>query len=1251
MRQRQFRDGAEVPALGRGLRAVRRRAKAMLVAQRFGLILACLVATVLGTAMGDFVLRTPSWFRGALLVIGLVFLGVWLWQYVVPALRFSPSLTEVALRIEKTEAGRRAGLQHVLASGLELSDAEHGQVRGAGPVVEEAGRRFGRMPVGAVISKGPTGRSLAALALAALVGAGVFIGSPDFASIGARRVLLPWSGAQWPKRTEVADATGVAVHPMGTALPLRAALLRGRAGAEKTRVVGRYRLIQNGVAGPVRRVLLASQDKPVEVVTKDGEEGQARSGVLFERLIEPISPTVANPGGTPGLRVAEVEYWFETEDDATQPARVLLVEPPTVLNAEARVTAPAYAPDSGAGVEKKKIELGAGSDERASPAPMLAGSRVRLTIQLNKAVPTPGGTPSPAWLGAALGDDIRKAAEDVGGGGGFAARLEGTSWSVEWTLKERTRIAVHLTDEHGIKGVEESAYTFEALEDRAPSATVTRPQEDKTVLPSATVEVSGEGLDDVGLSWLTLERRRARAPKGSQGAPAEAVGEWTEMARVSGAAASDTAGAGASRRLEVHAPVNLAELGVQPGDEVWLSAAAADAYELDGKRHEPSRSPVRRLRIISVEELTEQVWAELSGIRRSAISLEEEQGKLQRDAQRGGESTRLERSQAGITDRVARDRQSLDHLSDRIKENGLKDDTLAGVMREAGRLMDQAGKKSVEAGKDLKDGAKAEQEPGADPNKAGKKERQEAGKAQDEVRENLANLAELLDQGEDTWAMRRSLERVLSEQRSLREQTADAGKRTLGKSAEQLTAGEKQELAKIAAEQKGVAQKAAEAIQKMLEAQPKLQKKDPAGADALAEAARRGQQDQVPQKMEQAGKQVEQNQTSSAEGSQDRAIESLEQMLQSLKNASRNRDEVLRRKLASLIDSLEVLIKEQEKQLGLLPPAREKGEFAGLDAGMARLHQNTLGVLDEASQGPRELQPVARAIGEAASAQSASVVALRVPPINADEAEAQETISLEKLKEAKEAAERLDREAQGRQTARKRAELKRAYTEALEEQVALRTETEPLVGAESTRRTKATARTLGDRQAGLQDKMAKLESETKELSEAVMFSYAHKRLDAAMAVAAEGLKKGEPDTSVVWNEDRAVRVLQAIVKALEDSPQDKEFRDQQQSGGQGQQGKGQPPPLVPPVAELKLLKSMQEEAMDLTRETDADGAAGHADAERISAVGKLQKDLAEHGDTLIKKLMDRSIKKTVPPEEEPGKDGGESRPSGGGGGQ
>jgi myosin heavy subunit len=297
----------------------------------------------------------------------------------------------------------------------------------------------------------------------------------------------------------------------------------------------------------------------------------------------------------------------------------------------------------------------------------------------------------------------------------------------------------------------------------------------------------------------------------------------------------------------------------------------------------------------------------------------------------------------------------------------------------------------------LKDAAKNEQQSGGpDP-----KKRDEAGKSQEKVNQKLEDLIQMLDQGQDTWSMKRNVEKMLQEQKDLRERTNKAAQQNTGRSLQELTPQERKELEQLSADQKSLAEKAAENIQKMMDAEQKVRKNDPAAADSMSQAAKQAQRDQLQQKMEQASQQIQQNQNNNAQQQQDKAVESLQNMLEQMQNTAKNRDEILRRKLASIIESLEALIKDQTAQLDVLKEAKEKNAVAGLDKGMVRLHQNTLGVLDEASQGPRELAPVAALIQEAAAAQSNAVTALRVEPINADEAEGQETISLDKLNEAR----------------------------------------------------------------------------------------------------------------------------------------------------------------------------------------------------------------------------------------------------------
>src|SRR5690606_2128627 len=102
--------------------------------------------------------------------------------------------------------------------------------------------------------------------------------------------------------------------------------------------------------------------------------------------------------------------------------------------------------------------------------------------------------------------------------------------------------------------------------------------------------------------------------------------------------------------------------------------------------------------------------------------------------------------------------------------------------------------------------------------------------------------------------------------------------RTTGKSDEQLTPQERQELERLAAEQQSLAQKAAQALEEMRSREQEMRESDPAASDAMAEAARAAERGQVSEHMENASRQIDENQTNSAQGQQQQAMDALEEM-------------------------------------------------------------------------------------------------------------------------------------------------------------------------------------------------------------------------------------------------------------------------------------------------------------------------------------------------------------------------------------
>ncbi len=209
-----------------------------------------------------------------------------LWHRVIPAWRFRPNLTEFALRLERSDAGKRAGLEGVLASAVDMAVGRaYGHEPARAAFVAEAAKRSVRVGIWSVLRPGRIIAAVLAAGAMALLVVGLFTAQPTLTAIGSLRILAPWSAAEWPRRTDIETAMTQRVHPLGQTLALRAALLRSDDSASRTRIEARYRIYSaKGEAGPVRRVMLTSQERPVEVATTDplGNPVSA-TGTLFER--------------------------------------------------------------------------------------------------------------------------------------------------------------------------------------------------------------------------------------------------------------------------------------------------------------------------------------------------------------------------------------------------------------------------------------------------------------------------------------------------------------------------------------------------------------------------------------------------------------------------------------------------------------------------------------------------------------------------------------------------------------------------------------------------------------------------------------------------------------------------------------------------------------------------------------------------------------------------------------------------------
>ena len=1204
------------------LSQLRRRSRALLVAQRASGIVAWVFGLATALIALDYLLRLPGAVRFGLLLGAAVGLGYAVWRYLRPALRFWPSMTQLALRVEQAipaVAGRLASSVEFAAAGLDETNVL------AARSVQETQRRLAGESVTGVSRGARTWRDISIMLVVLGVVMTLGLMNRDAAAIGLHRLLAPFGATQWPARTEVTSLmTQVVgdrhVHPRGRALPLRAEVTKGD---DDQRVEAQFRLRTGGRFGSWQRIVLTHQ-----------------GGKIHERLVDSSAD--------------DIELYFETEDYRSTTERIKLVPAPAVVRASLGVTPPSYAAPWFAPTH---AELGPGFDERAvTESPSLVGSDLVLTLQFNKPIPMPTDDQALAetlgWKDGRLPSCVAEA--------GSPQR-----WTLRWRLAGTRTLNLHLTDEYGLSNVELIAYRIEAVEDHPPSVTILEPQSDEPVLRTAVVSLVTEARDDVAVSSVSLEARVQ--PAGEREAPKQSVWETERSANTPTA------------RLE--AQLDLGTLQVDVGDIVLVLGAGEDVYEVDDQRHPAARSPVRRLRVISELDLAVQLRRELGVVRQNAIRIETRQAELQDDVIEDGMQPGIDRAQAQIAERVASQRDIVDLLNQRMDVNRLDDEQLGQLLEQVGDLLDYAGRAANQALEEIQrrqsERGRAD-EPGvpgareADsvdqprPGEAGRGDeraseprddteerdvpiddfdrgdavevREPANadrpivEAQQEVREELADLITLLDRDEDTWVATRQLDNLLQEQTQLEADTAALGRQTLGRSPDELTTRQRSELDRIEELQRDLADQARQAIEDMRRRADGLEDADPQSAAAMKSAADTGEQRELPREMDNAADRVDQNQMQTAQASQQAARQTLQRMLDDIRDTKRARAEELIRRLASLIESIHRLITVQENELVALATAKAQSDFGGRDRAMIRLNQNTQAVAVEARTAGQEARRIARLLDRAADAQGASVIALRDRPVDWAAAQEAENRALELLQEARQLAEHLQEEAEQREVLRQREELIAAYRAFAERQVAVRSDAVELAQHEKLdRRQLVEARRLSRAQDEIRRGLDDLRAQTSELSDSLVFAHVHALMDRLSGRVSEGLLNGDVGVEVTDRQQHIADSIGRLIKALEELLQPPDEFAQQPAGGGG--GGGQPR-LIPPVAELRLLREMQEQVYNQTRDIDTRSDLEPARRrERLTELSTHQRELLDIGREIAESLQGGGRPANPPPGE------------------
>ena len=1148
------------------LRRLQRLTRAVMIVQRAAAVLAWTIAIVLLAGCVDYLLRLPPAVRLVLLLAGLAAFAAACRRYFLPALAFRPTLTQMALRVERSVPS----LRHRLASSVEfvLAGLDASNPLAARSVRDTRSRLAGRSFLRRVRPTRLT-RSVAALLIIAAVTLSFTLVIPSFTRIGLTRLLFPVGSAQWPARTAVASLMHEVlehdrVYQRGRALPLRARNLTPH--AQDGRVDAHYHLMRAGVFEAWQTVVLTHQGAGVH-----------------ERLVD--------------ANARAIEMFFSTEDARTATERVELVPLPVVVRATLRVTPPPYAADI---FPPAVYEIGSGTDARAvADHAGLVGSAACLTLTLNKPLPVPLVPDArETWRRRTFrwSDDETMSFDALPGD------ADTPRWRLSWQLGASRELAVHLVDEHGLTNDEPIRYRIEAVPDRPPTVAITAPQTDQSVLSSAVIPIVAEAGDDVALRRVGLRSRLQR-----HGNPDSDDLPFAPQQVIS------------SRTGNITAEMDLSRFDLHVGDHVLLDAFAEDGFVLAGRPREPVTSPPRSLRIIDATEFAAQIRRDLAAVRENAIRVDALQGELRDELPAGRSVVRFGRAQARISGRIAGQRDLVDALTQRVDANRLSDDQLAELLRRSRLLLNDAGRASNRAADAIEQWRRAAERPlPADSGPL----HLPVIHAQQAVRDRLADLIELLGRDEDAWVVQRRLDSLIRDLSAVREQTVRLIPDAIGKTRDDLTPSQVAELDEIVRRQLDLRDRARALLEEMRRRADAVRQSDPATASALRSAARAGERGEVDRDLELAARRAEQTQLQSALAAQQAAGKTLQSMRETLQQTKTARAEELLRLLADLVQSITQLILAQEHELDMLESAVARQDYAGRDHAMIRLSRNTRSVASQARAASRQADHVARALDHAAAAQDRAVSGLRARPVQSEHAQHAEQQSLEFLRDARRLADELRQKIRQDRVLQRRADIIDAYRRLAESQNAIRQRTLPSLDQRTfTRRRVLELRRLGDEQNEIRAGLREIESDARELTRSEIFSYVHRLIDQWAAEVADVLYIPRVDIRVTDRQQMIADALDRQIEALAGmiSPPG-EFA---QEGGPARGGgkAAGPPPLILPVAELTRLYGLQEQLHLETRSIDqrADLAPDQR-RDRLRELARVQRDLMRITGNIMKNL-------------------------------
>jgi len=1213
------------------LHAVRRRVRLLGILHGLGVVIASTVGLLLAVVLLDYFLDLPSFVRIAFVLASLIVVGYLLSQRVVRAALAKLGLSDVAGKLETHFPefnDRLRSTVDFLTRGTPGSEVMKDRT------VSQAAEMVRRVDLNEAIDKHPTVHSLlgafgsivVVLLLAWAVGR-------EYMSPALSRLFNPFSVAVWPKSVIIAEDRLPRSVPVGGHVNVKVHLLKGDKASREVYVYYQYgngrveKEIMNRAGG---RTFTASLD--------------ARGAAM---------------GGN-GL----MSVWVESGDDTTPKSHINVLQRLAIQSVEMVVTPPPYT----------GIPAQPGVELAGNPRSVTYGSTLDLHVKFNKDL----DTSKPIAVVAATGDSKTPELKWDPLGGAVAVAHFMARRNVAFQLKA--------TDTDGFTNTDLATMSVIVKLDEKPTVTITQPVGENDCTPVAEIPIVISAGDDIQVSSVKLIAARL----------GEKPQEFPAIDLVANGKPIDAAGVTWKLQDNVDKPMwtifctlDMSKLDTKPlnpGDKIDIRAQVKDNFDFEGQTHEPVDSNHIRFNILSQEQFTQKMADLMAAIRERVVEARNREKSLaDRTSFLRNDSTKRQEFNPG-------DRDQANQLVSDQNDNAGKTTDLAKQLGDMVKLLEQnkstaADLKDIAAnvGKDLQhvaeqpmkdasadiNAARDRKAPSPTAPDAQKQQNTDARNSQlDNAVGNQNDSADKLDQAANRMGSVSSLSRAIEQLKEIQKQQHDltqksdeVGLKNLGKTPEQMNPADRKQQQDTAAQQSKLGDKTDKAIGQLGDNANKMQKKDPAAASAMKNAAQIGRQQGVASQMKSASQQMQQNQQSNTQQSQSQVEVGLQMMIRELEEAQNRKLEELIKQLADVKHQLEDLVRQQaalnisnltlrgedlHKILSdrlniVLDEATYTIDHLPVPPDLAtqtnlqeQTRHNTQSVakmveaLPEGAAGVTQLDRAADLMGRAivslrddAGDQKQKLSAAYDPP------QLEALAALEKVRDL--VAAQLQK-AQDQQNAAKKDAIRKQFEALLARQKKLDGDTVAIDKAPHPdnqwgRIDGARLAQLPGEQDAIAQDTGKMDASINALG-GIVYTWANKDIVDSMNLVKKDLARPDPGAATQAEQVRIEEQLQAMIDSLKVDPKTSEFASKSSGGGGRGGAKGSP--RLPSEAELRLMKRLQE-AVNKSTETLA--KLDKLDEQKVVALGGRQGKLKD----LLGQLLDKATqgKLKLPPDLDP----------------